>query len=72
MSTVSEYTVHVLYQGFALCRFSDRVPLYWPENHRWTGPLEAKIMTPDVMEPGHKLCETCMQKIDQVKWSWQK
>jgi len=37
--------VHVLRQGRALCGFSDRVPLYWPEGHFWVAPEDRALVT---------------------------
>ena len=28
-------TVHALWHGFALCRFTNDVPGLWPEGHYW-------------------------------------
>ena len=37
--------VHILHHGFALCRFSDKLPGDWPEGHRWVGADEAAYAT---------------------------
>lgn len=30
-------TVHILYQGQSLCRFSKEIPANWPDGHTFVG-----------------------------------
>jgi hypothetical protein len=37
-------TVHALFQGFPLCRFTTQVPAKWPEGHRWVYPSDEGLI----------------------------
>lgn len=56
MKTVG-LAVHILRYGFALCKFSDRVPMYWPEGHRWVGTPEEGANCEACIEEYHRLKE---------------
>ncbi|MEK7175493.1 MAG: hypothetical protein AAB693_01670 [Patescibacteria group bacterium] len=29
--------IHVLHAGYAICGFSEKLPVDWPEGHKWVG-----------------------------------
>ena len=49
-------TVHALWQGRALCGFSDRVPMYWPDEDVWTDARDTKNIT----------CSSCRKEAQKL------
>ena len=49
--------VHELQSGYAICGFSDKTPLYWPENHYWTHGEGINVIT----------CEACKALLKKEK-----
>ena len=48
--------VHVLHEGFALCRTVDGFPGEWPLGHLWTYPHEREKVT----------CQKCLEVLDSM------
>jgi hypothetical protein len=50
-----EQVVHILQEGFVLCRFSTQVPRDWPEGNVWVGIIDAQSAT----------CQECLQHLPE-------
>lgn len=46
--------VHIMWEGFPLCRFSNRFPKYWPEGHLWVSKVRRAEAT----------CKYCLDEMD--------
>ena len=52
-------TVHALWHGFPLCRFSLSVPASWPDNHFWISAADA--------DPSEVTCRRCREEMEAWK-----